>query len=131
MKKLLILLLFIPVNTLAQDTVHIPAPAAKAIVRELVSCDSIKAIHELTVEQLTLTEYKVSLKDSIIKGHVDKGLMYEERIKNEQSKFEVQGRWVEDLRKDIKGLKVKLLYTKASMGAVILGLGYLLLKSSL
>lgn len=129
MKKLLILLLLIPTSTLAQDTVHIPAPAAKAIVRELVSCDSIKAIHELTVEQLTLTEYKVSLKDSIIKGHVDKGLMYEERIKNEQSKFEVQGRWVEDLRKDIRRLNGKLLYTKITMGSIILGLGYFLLRN--
>jgi hypothetical protein len=47
---------------------------------------------------------------------------------NEQKKFEVQGRWVEDLRKENKKLKVKVLYTKISMGAAIAFLGYLLIK---
>ena len=71
----------------AQDTVKIPTPIAKQIAKELVSCDSLKAIHELTVEQLTLTESKVVLKDSIISNHVQKGIMYEECIKNEQLNY--------------------------------------------
>ena len=54
--------------------------------------------------------------------------MYEERIQNEQSKFKVQGMWVDDLRKENKKLKVKVLYTKISMGAIIGFLGYLLIK---
>ena len=33
--------------------------------------------------------------------------MYEERIKNEQLKFDAQGLWVKDLQKQNKKLKVK------------------------
>ena len=71
-----------------EDTIHLPYSVAKQIAKELVGCDSTKAILELTKEQLTLTENKVVLKDSIISGHVQKGIMYEERIKNEQLKFD-------------------------------------------
>ena len=68
---------------------------------------------------------KVTLKDSIISGHVQKGIMYEERIKNEQLKFDAQGLWVKDLQKQNKKLKVKLTFTKITLGGVIGGLTYL------
>jgi CRISPR/Cas system CMR subunit Cmr4 (Cas7 group RAMP superfamily) len=113
MKQLLIILAFIlPVIVKSQDTIKIPTPIAKTIAKELVGCDSIKAVHELTKEQLTLTENKVVLKDSIISNYVKKGIMYEERIQNEQSKFKVQGQWVNELRKQNKMLKTKLIFTK-------------------
>jgi hypothetical protein len=128
--KQLFTILFLTLATIAkaQDTVKIPTSIAKQIAKELVECDSVKAIHELTKEQLTLTEQKVVLKDSIISNHVQKGIMYEERIKNEQLKFETQGKFVDELRKQNKKLKVKVLYTKISMGAIIGFLGYLLIK---
>jgi hypothetical protein len=108
--KYLFILLFLPLFGKSQDTVKIPYPVAKQIAKELVGCDSLKAIHELTKEQLTLTESKVVLKDSIISNHVQKGIMYEERIKNEQLKFETQGKWVDELRKQNKKLKAKLTF---------------------
>ena len=123
--KYLFILLFLPLFGKAQDTVKIPTPIAKQIAKELVSCDSLKAIHELTVEQLTLTESKVVLKDSIISNHVQKGIMYEERIKNEQLKFDTQGLFVKQLQKQNKKLKVKLVFTKITLGGVIGGLTYL------
>ena len=123
--KYLFILLFLPLFGKAQDTVKIPTPIAKQIAKELVSCDSLKAIHELTVEQLTLTENKVTLKDSIISNHVQKGIMYEERIKNEQLKFDTQGLFVKQLQKQNKKLKVKLVFTKITLGGVIGGLTYL------
>jgi len=126
MKYILIILVsLLPVLAKSQDTIKIPTQVAKQIAKELVSCDSLKAIHELTKEQLTLTEQKVILKDSIISGHVQKGIMYEERIKNEQLKFETQGLWVDELRKQNKRLKVKLVFTKITLGGVIGGLTYL------
>ena len=88
--KYLFILLFLPLFGKSQDTVKIPTPIAKQIARELVGCDSTKAILELTKEQLTLTENKVYLKDLTIDMHVKKGDMYEERIKNEQLKFDTQ-----------------------------------------
>jgi hypothetical protein len=128
MKYILTLLLCLPLLVKSQDTIKIPTPIAKQIARDLVSCDSIKALHTLTIEELILTQDKLILKDNIISNYVDKGIMYEERIQNEQSKFKVQELWVDDLRKENKKLKVKILYTKISMGAIIGFLGYLLLK---
>jgi hypothetical protein len=123
--KYLFILLFLPLFGKSQDTVKIPYPVAKQIAKELVGCDSLKAIHELTKEQLTLTEDKVILKDSIISNHVQKGIMYEERIKNEQLKFETQGKWVDELRKQNKKLRVKLIFTKITLSAIIGGITYL------
>ena len=128
MKYILTLLLCLPLLVKSQDTIKIPTPIAKQIAKDLVSCDSIKELHTLTIEELMLTQGKLILKDNIISNYVDKGIMYEERIQNEQSKFKVQELWVDDLRKENKKLKVKVLYTKISMGAIIGFLGYLLIK---
>ena len=123
--KYLFILLFLPLFGKSQDTIHIPYHVAKQIAKELVSYDSTKAVLELTKEQLTLTEQKVVLKDSIISNHVQKGIMYEKRIKNEQLKFKTQGKFVDILKNENKKLKVKLVFTKVTLSAVIGGLTYL------
>jgi hypothetical protein len=129
MKQLLIILAFIlPVIVKSQDTIKIPTSIAKTIAKELVGCDSIKAVHELTKEQLILTENKVVLKDSIISNYVNKGIMYEERIQNEQSKFKVQGIWVDDLRKQNKTLKTKLIFTRIVSVAFVVLITYINLR---
>ena len=113
------------VNYMVVDTIKLPYPVAKQITLDLISGDSAKAELKLTNENVTLLEKKVTLKDSIISGHVQKGIMYEERIKNEQLKFDAQGLWVKDLQKQNKKLKVKLTFTKITLGGVIGGLTYL------
>jgi len=118
MKKLLFILLFCPLFTLSQDTIKLPTPIAKQVVKDLVSYDSLKAIHSLTIQQLTLTERKVDVQSNIIKAHEEKGIMYEQRIKNEQEKFVVQGKWIEDLKKQNKRLKVKLRFIQVAGAAV-------------
>lgn len=123
--KYLFILLFLPLFGKSQDTIHIPYHVAKQIAKELVSYDSTKAVLELTKEQLTLTEQKVVLKDSIISNHVQKGIMYEKRIKNEQLKFKTQGKFVDILKNENKKLKVKLVFTKVTLSAIIGGLTYL------
>ena len=122
MKYILIILAFLPLFSKAQtqDTIRIPAPIAKLIVKDLVSGDSAKAELKLSTITISLLESKVTLKDSIISGHVQKGIMYEERIKNEQLKFDAQGLWVKDLQKQNKKLKVKLTFTKI-VGAAVAG----------
>ena len=113
MKQLLIILAFIlPVIVKSQDTIKIPTPIAKTIAKELVGCDSVKAVHELTKEQLTLTKNKVTLKDSIISNYVKKEDIYKQVIANQEQKFELQGQWVNELRKQNKTLKVKLTFTR-------------------
>jgi len=113
MKQLLIILAFIlPIVAKSQDTIHIPTHVAKTISKELVSCDSAKAILTLTKEQLSLTENKVVLKDSIISNYVKKENVYKQVITNQEQKFELQGQWVNELRKQNKTLKVKLTFTR-------------------
>jgi hypothetical protein len=126
MKYILIILAFLPIFGYAQqDTVKIPVPVAKQIVKDLISGDSAKAELKLCNENVTLLEKKVVLKDSIISGHVQKGILYEDRIKNEQLKFDAQQKWVDQLRKDNKKLKAKLFFTRMLGTAIVGGLGYL------
>jgi len=51
--------------------------------------------------------------------------MYDTMIANEKEKFAVQGDWIKDLRKENKKLKVKLVFTKITLSAIIGGLTYL------
>ena len=108
MKYILIILMLLPVfgSAQTQDTIHIPTHVAKQIVKDLVSGDSAKAELKLSTENILLLEKKIILKDSIISGYIQKGIMYEERIKNEQLKFDTQQKWVNQLRKDNKKLKL-------------------------
>ena len=113
MKQLLIILAFIiPAIVKSQDTIKIPTPVAKTIAKELVGCDSSKAILILTKEQLVLTENKVVLKDSIIANHIRKENVYKQVITNQEQKFELQGQWVNELKSQNKTLKAKLTFTR-------------------
>jgi hypothetical protein len=125
MKYFLITLICLPLFTKAQDTIKIPTSVAKQIVKDLVSGDSAKAELKLSTENVLLLEKKVILKDSIISGYIQKGIMYEERIKNEQLKFDTQQKWVNQLRKDNKKLKIKLRFIQITGTAIIGGLAYL------
>jgi hypothetical protein len=129
MKYLLIILIsLLPIAVKSQDTsIKMSTSTARRVAKDLVICDSVKAMLELTKEQLSLTEQKVVLKDSIISNHVNKGIMYETRIQNEQDKFKIQGMWVEDLRKQNKKLKTNLTFTKIVLSVA---LGVLIILSS-
>jgi hypothetical protein len=124
MKYLLIILIsLLPIAVKSQDTsIKMSTSTARRVAKDLVICDSTKAMLELTKEQLSLTEQKVVLKDSIISNHVNKGLLYEARIQNEQDKFKIQGMWVEDLRKQNKKLKANLTFTKIVLSVALGGL---------
>jgi hypothetical protein len=129
MKQLLIILAFIlPIVAKSQDTIKIPVPAARQIAKDLVICDSIKAIHELTKEQLILTEDKVVLKDSIISSYRVKCIMYDTMLINEKEKFAVQGQWINELHKQNKTLKTKLIFTRIISVAFIALITYINLR---
>jgi len=126
MKQLLIILAFIlPIIAKSQDTIKIPVPAARQIAKDLAICDSIKAVHELTKEQLILTKDKVILKDSIISSYRVKCIMYDTMLINEKSKFDVQGQWINELHKQNKTLKTKLIFTRIVSVAFIALITYI------
>ena len=93
-----------------EDTIKLPFSVAKRVARDLVSCDSTKAILKLTEEQLSLTENKVILKDSIISNYVKKEDVYKEVIKNQDQKFDLQGQWVTELKSQNRKLRAKLTF---------------------
>jgi hypothetical protein len=125
MKKLLLILLLSPLFTLAQDTIKLPTPVAKQVVKDLVSYDSLKAVHTLTVEQLTLTEKKVEVQSNIIKAHEAKFILCEQRVEAEQGKYQVMTNWVEDLKKQNKKFKVDYRFLQIVGTAVVGGFAYL------
>lgn len=126
MKYILFIMMLLPlVGKAQQDTIKIPTPVAKLIVKDLVSGDSAKAELKLVTTQINLLNQKISLKDSIIAGHEQKGILYEQRIKNEQLKFDAQALWVKDLQKQNKKLKVKLRFLQITGTAIIGGITYL------
>jgi hypothetical protein len=112
-----------------EDTIKLPFSIAKKITRELVGCDSAKAILDLTKDQLALTEQKVVLKDNIISNYIQKEVLYEQRISNEKEKFNIQGVYVKRLEWDNKKLRIKLTLWKIgfSAGVATAVLGYLYL----
>lgn len=113
MKQLLITLLVLTVTVVkSQDTLRIPYPAAKQVTKDLISGDSAKAELILNTQQLTLTEQKITFKDSIITNHVQRGIMYDRIIINQDQKFELQGKWVTQLENTNRALRAKLTFTQ-------------------
>lgn len=107
MKRFLIILLILGATTgYAQDTIHIPTKVAKQIVKELVSCDSLTAVHTLTTRQLMLTEQKVSAQDSIITVYKQKATDYVKQINAEQQKTTIWQDQYKILTKKYRKLKV-------------------------
>ena len=111
-----------------EDTIKLPFSVAKKVARELVSCDSTKAILDLTKEQLTLTENKVVLKDSIISNHVKKEDVYKQVITNQDQKFELQGQWVTELRNQNRKLKAKLTFMQVATTVFVAVLTYIYVR---
>ena len=121
MKKLIILLLItLPLLTKAQeDTIKLPASVAKKIVKDLVSGDSAKAILELTKQQLTATEQKVTIEDSIISVYKLKSVNYQANIDTQKERVAEWEKQYKILAKDNRKLRSKLTFTRIVAGAII------------
>jgi hypothetical protein len=111
-----------------EDTIKLPYSVAKKVARELVSCDSAKAILDLTKEQLTLTENKVVLKDSIISNYIKKEDVYKQVITNQDQKFELQGQWVTELKNQNRKLKAKLTFMQVATTVFVAVLTYIYVR---
>lgn len=114
-----ILLLAVTSLTHGQDTIKIPVRVAKQIVKDLVTCDSNKAILDVTKEELVLTRTKVELKDSLLANagsrifNLQYQLTNQEAISNNYNKlFENTKQQYRDLAKDYKRYKAKSRFVK-------------------
>ena len=130
MKTVLQALIFMALTAIclaskSQDTIKLPTPVAKRIAKDLVSFDSAKSVLIVTKEELKLTQEKLVFKDSIISNLVQKGNLYDERIKNEKLKFDTQGLFLSDLQQEKRKLCNRLAFTKITASAIIGVLLYL------
>lgn len=66
MKKLLILLTFLPCFVVAQDTIKLPISVAKQIAVDLSECDSLVDILISVDNELTVTKEVVREKDNLL-----------------------------------------------------------------
>ena len=84
-----------------------PIPVVKSIVKDLISGDSAKAMLKLTTEQLTKTEEKVVIKDSIISTMKVKEVNYVNIIDAQNKKYEILDGYSKKLEFQLKKEKVK------------------------
>jgi exopolysaccharide biosynthesis protein len=124
MKKILIILLFLPMMVLSQkvetDTtvICIPYKAAKQMALDLNRLDSLTAVHNLTVTELSQIQNKVTFQDKIISTMEQKENNYELQIEKEKEKFVIVEGQNEDLRNQVKKLKTKNSFIEIIGGAL-------------
>ena len=120
-----ILTILITLSSQAQDTLRIPAPVAKQIVKDLISGDSAKAELNIVQQQLELSQQIIEVKNGIISTYSQKCKIYDESIRIEKLKFEAQDIYIQQLKKFDKKSKAKLTRTKILSGIILGALGYL------
>jgi len=83
-----------------------PIPTVRKIMKDLLSGDQAKAQLKLTEEQLTQTEQKVVLKDSVINTMKLKEVNYLTIIDSEKQKFGIMENYSKKLEWDLKKERV-------------------------
>ena len=118
---------FSQTDTTKQPVKCFPIPVAKMIVKDLLSGDSAKAQLVLVEQQLTETENKVVMKDSVISLLRDKEVNYQTIIKTQEEKYSTLESHTTKVESDLKKEKVKNKTTKILSGSVITTLTILLI----
>lgn len=114
MKKLTVLisLLFASLTAFSQtdtstNTKCFPIPVVRQIMKDIVSGDAAKEQLKLTESQLSETEKKVVLKDSVIYTLRLKEANYISMVDAEKQKFQIMESYSKKLEWDLKKEKVK------------------------
>jgi hypothetical protein len=92
---------------------------AKQIALDLNTLDSLTADNKLTLKELSETQKKVTVQDSIIITMVLKEKNYDLQIKKETEKFTIVEKQNEGLRDDIRKLKTKNTFIELVGGALL------------
>lgn len=104
-----------------------PVPVAKQIAKDLLRGDSAIAELKLVNEQLTKTEEKLVLKDSVIATMQIKEQNYTSIIDAQNQKYKVMEDYSKKLEFQLKKEKVKNKFTSIISGVAVLVLGTLLI----
>ena len=92
---------------------------AKKIALDLNSCDSLKAIHNLTIVELDETNKKVETQQNIIESLEKKCDNYDTIVGLEKEKFTIVENQNKELRKEIKKIKTNRTFIEIIGGAII------------
>ena len=111
----------------SQDTIKLPTHVAKSVIKDLIDYESVKAQLSLCNEQVKLLEQKINAKDSIITVYGQKMETCKAQIDIEKEKTELYKESYQNLKKQYRKLKVKLVLNQIGAGAVIGVLSYLLI----
>ena len=114
MKKLTVLISLLFVSLIASsqtdtstNTKCFPIPVVRQIMKDIVSGDAAKEQLKLTESQLSETEKKVVLKDSVIYTLRLKEANYITMVDAEKQKFQIMESYSKKLEWDLKKEKVK------------------------
>lgn len=122
---MVIILSIITLTCKSQDTTKIPIPVAKQIITDLRTGDSAKALLPEVSKALYIADSLIIEQKKSLYLWSIKDIKWDNQLRNEKMKFEFQSEYVNQLEKDNKKLKTKLLFNKIIYGTAILGLGYL------
>ncbi len=109
------------------NTKTFPLPVVRLIMKDLLSGDSAKAQLKLTEQQLSDTEKKVQLKDSVIITLRSKEENYLNVIESERQKFKIVEDYSKQLQNDLRKEKVKNKFKSIVGTATIAILGFFLI----
>ena len=136
MKKLITLISFLTLSLTVfsqTDTINavkcFPIPTVKKIMKDLLSGDEAKVQLKLTETQLTQTEQKVVLKDSVINTMKLKEVNYLTIIDSEKQKFGIMENYSKKLEWDLKRERVKGKFKSIlGTGVIVILTGLLIVK---
>jgi len=109
------------------NTKCFPIPVVRQIMKDILIGDSAKAQLKMTELQLSETEKKVVMKDSIISTLRLKEVNYQSIIDGEKEKFKIMENYSKKLEFDLKKEKVKNKFKSIVGTAVIATLGFFLI----
>ena len=118
---------FSQIDTNYTGTKCFPIPVVKMIIKDLLSGDSAKALLTLTEKQLSETENKVSLKDSVISTMQVKEENYKTIINSEREKYSILNGYTKTLETKLKIASVKNKFKSVVSVAIIGALTFFLI----
>jgi len=118
---------FSQIDTNYTGTKCFPIPVVKMIIKDLLSGDSAKALLTLTEKQLSETENKVSLKDSVISTMKVKEDNYKTIINSERQKYSILDSYTKTLEVKLKIASVKNKFKSIVSVAIIGALTFFLI----
>jgi hypothetical protein len=122
------LLLFVSFFARCQETINLPVPVARDVVKELVERDKYKEQLKTSEDVVRLLEQKLVVKDTIISVHKQKELNYLEQVSTEKQKTELWREQYNDVYRNYMIQKNVNKYQKYALAGLAIVLGVTLLN---